>query len=327
MTILSLSSSIQDLWPIVTSVLGVFLIIGIGALCRRLQWLTRESDRSLASLTANVMLPAYFIHHILSSEKFESLSGVWAAPAMGFAATAIGFGIALLFARYLGRWVGLETDSKQRAFALCVGICNYGYIPLPLAEQFYQGALVDLILHNVGVDLALWSVGIAIISGASGGGWKRAIFSAPFLAVIFAVTLRQLSWDQYIPRPMFNAVGTLGNCAIPLGLLLSGAMIMEFLRDSKWSGSFRTVISAIVIRQGLMPVLMLLTAGVMVQTTELRQVMMLQSAMPVAVFPIVLVSLYQRDTGTALRVILSTSLAGIVLIPVWLAIGKWWLGL
>lgn len=317
----------QDLWPIVTSVLGVFLIIGIGGLCRRLDWLTPESDRSLASLAANVMLPAYFIHHILSSENFAALSQAWAPPAFGFVSTLAGFGIALLFSRVLGKHIGLDTDSKQRAFALCVGIANYGYIPLPLAEQFYPAALVSLILHNVGVDLALWSVGIAIISGTSDGGWKRAVLSAPFLAVIFAFTLRQLGWGQFIPTPIMNAVGGLGNCAIPLGLLLSGAMIMEFLSESSWSGSFRMVVAAITLRQGLMPALMLLATGAIAQTVELQQVMMLQAAMPVAIFPIVLVRLYHRDTETALRVILSTALAGVVLIPVWLAIGKWWLGI
>ena len=54
---------------------------------------------------------------------------------------------------------------------------------------------------------------------------------------------------------------------------------------------------------------------------------MLQAAMPAATLPIVLVKLYQRDTETALRVVLSTSLLGILLIPVWLAVGQWWLGL
>jgi len=120
-------------------------------------------------------------------------------------------------------------------------------------------------------------------------------------------------------------VGALGNCAIPLGLLLSGAMIMDFLRDSKWAGSAPMLMAAIGIRQILMPTLMLLAAGALASTVELRQVMMLQAAMPSAVFPIVLVGLYGRDTATALRVILSTSVAGVVLIPMWLAIGKWWL--
>ena len=59
---------------------------------------------------------------------------------------------------------------------------------------------------------------------------------------------------------------------------------------------------------------------------NLGVVVILQAAMPAAVFPIVLVRMYDRDTTTALRVVLPTSIAGIALIPAWLAVGKWWLG-
>jgi predicted permease len=56
------------------------------------------------------------------------------------------------------------------------------------------------------------------------------------------------------------------------------------------------------------------------------QVMMLQAAMPAAIFPVVLIRLYAKDVSTALSVVLSTSLAALVLIPLWLGIGQWWLG-
>jgi hypothetical protein len=51
-------------------------------------------------------------------------------------------------------------------------------------------------------------------------------------------------------------------------------------------------------------------------------VVLLQAAMPAAVFPIVLVRMYSRDTTTAIQVIVSTSIAGLILIPIWLFIGK-----
>jgi predicted permease len=317
----------QDLMPIVTSVLGVFLVIGVGAFCRRRGWLTSEADNSLASLAANVFLPAYFIHKIVSSEQFDSILNSWMPPAFGFVATAIGFGVAFLFARTLGPRMGLDTDAKQRAFALCAGICNYGYIPLPLTEKFYPEALVDLILHNVGVDLALWSIGIAIVAGKASGGWLKAVVSPPFLAVIFAVTTRELAWEGFITQPILSAIGAVGNCAIPMGLLLSGAIIVDFIRESNWKGSLGTIFAAIGIRQLLLPILMLMAAGSLSNSDNVRQIMMLQAAMPAAVFPIVLVRLYGRDTETALRVVLATSIAALVLIPIWLAIGKWWLAI
>ncbi len=322
---------LSDLWPIISSVLGVFLVIGIGAVCRQTGWLTRKADQSLANLTAKVLLPALFANRILASDQMSEFSSAWFPPVFGFGTTALGFLIGYLIARYLGHWIGLDSDSKQRTFALCVGICNYGYIPLPLAQRFYPDAEVDLILHNVGVDMALWSIGIAVIGGASGSGWRRAVLSAPVVTVVVAGLMRRFGLEQWIPNSCMSAIEMLGNCAIPMGLLLSGAIIIDYLKETTWSGSASVVCWAIGIRQGLLPLLLLAIATVIANlsnqmTLDMKQVVMLEAAMPAAVFPIVLVRLYGRDTSTALRVVLSTSIAGILLVPVWLGIGKWWFG-
>ncbi|TWU02668.1 AEC family transporter [Stieleria varia] len=317
----------SEVWPIVASVLGVFLVMGVGAGCRQLKWLTTEADRTLANLTANVMLPAYFIGKFATSTEIGSVTTAWQPTAFGFCSTAFGFGIAYLIARSLGPKIGLTTDVSQRAFALCVGIANYGYIPLPLAEKFYPSAVIELILHNVGVDVALWSIGLAIISGSGGNGWRGMLKSAPLWAVLISVALSELGWIKYVPAPILSAIGAIGACAIPLGLLLSGAIIVDFLKDGAWRGSPRTIFAAIGVRQILLPLIMLAMGRWLFASTDLRAVVMLQAAMPAAVFPIVLTKLYEKDTETALRVVLWTSIAGLVLMPAWLAAGTWWMGL
>jgi len=322
-----LQAMIQDTWQIFLSVLGVFLVMGLGAYCRRTGWLTREADRSLANLTAKVLLPALFLDRILGGTRLDSLHETWVPPAFGFGITVLGLLLGYFLAVRVGPWIGLVDDSSRRAFALGVGICNYGYIPLPLAEKFYPDAVISLILHNVGVDLALWSVGVAIISGGSGGGrpWWKAVLSPPLMAVVLGMTLRQTGLHEWVPEPVRQATTKLGNCTIPMGLLLSGAIIIDFLRDAPWKGAVKTVLGAIAFRQLIMPLLMLGITVAIAPSIEMKQVMVLEAAMPAAVFPIILARLYDRDTTTALRVVLATSLAGIVLVPIWLLLGKWWL--
>ncbi|MFG0262078.1 MAG: AEC family transporter, partial [Novipirellula sp. JB048] len=281
---------------------------------------------------AKVLLPALFANRILASDQLSQFSQAWFPPAFGFISTAAGLLVALAIARLLGARIGLDSDSKQRTFALCVGICNYGYIPLPLAQRFYPEAEVDLILHNVGVDMALWSVGVAIIAGAAGSGWHRSVLSAPVVTVMVAGLMRRFGLETLIPNSCLSAIEMLGECAIPMGLLLSGAIVVDYLRETTWSGSSRVIGWSIGIRQLLLPLLMLAAASLIASSTalmslQMKQVVMLEAAMPAAGFPIVLVRLYGRDTSTALRVVLSTSIAGVLLVPVWLAIGKWWFGI
>ncbi|MCC9600394.1 AEC family transporter [Stieleria sp. JC731] len=317
----------EEFSPIIASVIGVFLVMGVGAACRWAGWLTAEADRTMANLTANVLLPAYFLMKFSSGEQIDSISTTWQAPLMGFLTTAVGFAAALLLARKLGPRIGLKTDASQRAFALCAGICNYGYIPLPLADAFYKTAVIELIVHNVGVSIALWSIGISIISGSGGDGWKKTLTSIPLWAVILSIAMSLVGLTERIPAPVMTAVNSLGSCAIPMGLMLSGAIIIDFLRDGSWYSAPRVIIAAITLRQLILPLALVLITGAIVSAPDLRTVAMLQAAMPSAVFPIVLAKLYDQDTQVALQVVLWTSLAGLITIPAWLAFGAWWLGI
>ncbi len=325
---------------IISSVLGVFLVMGVGALCRIQHWLTHQADVSLAKLTAKVLLPCLFLDRILGDSTLDSLASAWLPPLLGFTITTFGFLAAWYVAKTIGPFVGLKTDAQQRAFALCAGICNYGYIPLPLAQITYPNAEVEMILHNVGVDISLWSVGVAIVTGSNGkkrpkdqqSAWRRnwervspVATSAPLIAVIVALSIRATGAETLIPTSVMRSVGLLASSSIPLGLLLSGAILVDFLRAADWSGSAPVIGLAVGFRQLFMPIVMLGIASVTVTATDLKQVLLLEAAMPSAVFPIVLTRLYEGDTATALRVVLSTSLLGIVLIPVWMAIGAWWL--
>ena len=110
-----------------------------------------------------------------------------------------------------------------------------------------------------------------------------------------------------------------------MGLILSGAIMVDFLKEASWLGSFRIAVAAIILRQILFPVLMLVAARCLTDSITLRQVMLLQAAMPAAIFPIVIVKLYDHEIDTALRVVLASSLAGIVTIPFWLTYGAAWL--
>ncbi len=331
--------TIADVQEILTSVAGVFGLIALGAWCRRRRWLNPQADVSLANLATNVLLPALFLDRILGDPTLDSIWQAWSPPLMGFTATATGFLLAFMLAKKFGPAFGLVTDASQRAFALCAGICNYGYVPLPLAQTFYPDAEVELILHNVGVDVALWSVGVAIIAGGgTTSGAKMnpefrgrrpglgSLLSPPLIAVVVALTLRFSGAADYLSDDLLRPIGLLAGAAIPMGLLLSGAIIIDFLKAAPWRSAGGVITAAVGYRQLVMPALMIGVTGALPVGEDLRRVMVLEAAMPAAVFPIVLTRLYGGDTETALRVVLSTSLIAVVLIPVWIAAGAWWLG-
>jgi predicted permease len=70
-----------------------------------------------------------------------------------------------------------------------------------------------------------------------------------------------------------------------------------------------------------MPLLMLAVARYIPASPEMKQVLIVQAAMPAAVFPIVLARRYGGDPITAIRIVIGTSLVGFITIPLWLRLG------
>jgi malate permease and related proteins len=317
----------NEFGPVASKVFGVFLVIFAGAVTRRLGWLNKEADRTLASLTANLLLPAFYFERIVHSEHLTQLQQAWLPPLLGFASTAAGFGLAALAVYALASLLRFENSAQSRAFILCVGICNYGYIPLPLAEHFYPNSIVSLMIHNVGVDLALWSIGILILSGDLQANWRRALVSPPLIAVTLALAVRGMGLADAMPESFNLLVHSLGQCAIPLGLMLSGAIIVDYAKQANLSLSVRVMTASVVLRLLMIPVAIFALAFYIPMQTELQQVLLLQAAMPSATFPVVLCRLYGQDTATAVRVVLATSFGCLVTMPLWLIFGAKWLGL
>jgi len=60
---------------------------------------------------------------------------------------------------------------------------------------------------------------------------------------------------------------------------------------------------------------------------ELKAVMIVQAAMPCAVFPIVLARYFDGSPDVALKVVLSTTVLSLLTIPIWITVGMKVVGL
>jgi hypothetical protein len=109
--------------------------------------------------------------------------------------------------------------------------------------------------------------------------------------------------------------------------LLIGAIVADHLAEARGGSGYRVVLAAVVVRLLIMPVLFLLLATFLPCSLELKRVIVIQGAMPAAVLPIALAKHYGGDTRTALQVALSTSVVGLVTIPLWIRFGGLLVGL
>ena len=321
----------NELSTVLTAVLPVFAIMGVGLWLRRRGWLSADADASLMRVTINLLLPALIFDSVLGNAALRRPENLLLPPLVGFGMVAVGVGVAWLFARA----AGLQTKPEQRTFAFLTGLQNYGYLAIPLCVTLFDpGTTGVLFVHNVGPETAMWTLGVAMLSGRGpAGGWKK-IINAPLAALLLALGLNFLGMVWTPPGPaafagktILTAIHWFGQSAIPLALLLIGAIVADHLNDARGGRAARVVTVAALVRLGIMPVLFLLLAKFLPCSIEFKRVLVLQGAMPSAVLPIVLAKHYGGDARTALQVSLGTSLIGLVTIPLWIRFGGHVIGL
>lgn len=299
-------------------VLPVFLVIGAGYAMRRTRILTEEADQSLLGVLVKLFVPCLALDVIIGNEALTRPANLLLPPLAGFASVAIGLGVSLLAAR-----IFLEDGRTRRTFACTAGLQNYGYIPLPLCQALFNREVTGVLFSfNMGVEVALWSICVATISGHQAGKrWWAPLLNPPILAVVSGMILNLLGAGLWIPSSISTSWHMLGLCAVPLGLLLTGAVLADHATPhvlrTGWSATFL----GIALRLGVLPGLLLVFALALPADSALHSVLVVQAAMPSAVFPIVLTKIHDGDIPTALRVVLGTSLVGLVTIPLWLTFG------
>ena len=311
-------------WQILLLVLPVFALMGLGVALRRVRWLTAEADESLLKLVVNVLYPCLILDHVPVNAALRDPANLAWAPLVGFGTMAFGIGACYYAARLLGFTVG----TGLRTFAFAAGIYNYSYITVPLMTALFgRESLGVLFVYNVGAEAAIWTVGVLVLAGQSWrGGWRKLV-SPPMVARVVAVALNLSGLGAHLPAMVLTAVSALSACAIPLGLVLSGATMAEHLFDRpRELFVARTAFAAVVLRLGLLPALFLLLARYGPFLPDLRHVLVAQAGMPAAFLPLVLVKYYGGHQLTAVRVVLATVVASVLLLPWWLHAGLAWTG-
>lgn len=304
-------------------VVPVFALIGVGVIVRRVHWIEGEAEASLIRLVVNVCYPCLIFESVAGNAALRSPGNLLLPPLVGFAVTWFGIRAGLLVAH----WIGLHVGSGLRTFALAVGIANYGYLPLPIMAAIWgaesQGVLL---VHNVGVEIAIWTVGVLVLSGQSlREGWRKLV-SPIVITLGLAVAANLSGLTPLLPTVATSTIHALAVCAIPLGLIMTGVNLAQYLHEPSELFDPKVSLAAMALRLGVLPILILLLAKFLPCSLELKRVLVVQAAMPTAVIPIIIAKLYGGHPRTAVQIVLGTTALGILVIPLWLRAGIEWVG-
>ena len=312
-------------WDVIQSVLWVYLLILAGAVARRTGVIPQEYDEGIMKVAYMVMIPCFILDKILGAEVLRDGWVVVSSIACGYGLIVAGVCVGFL----VGKVAGLSKGNGMRTFALSAGTQNYGFTAAPVVESLWTttactGALAVLFVHNIGVELAMWSFGVIVINGRSGFRWKQ-LCNGMVVGVMFGLLLVAVKLDGHVTGTPRMAMKMLGAGAFPLAVFIIGASMMSMI--SKERPSLRILSAAAFTRFLAVPAVFLCAAKFLPIATELKQVIVVQAAMPAAVSPIILAKLYNGRPTIAVHIVVLTTVLSLISLPWIIAFACWWIGL
>lgn len=305
----------------IASVLPVYLLIVAGAVLRKAGVIPREYDAGVMGVANSVMLPCFILDKILGSEVLRSGSVVLWSMGLGFGMILIG----LLIGLVVGRLIGLKRGSGMRTFALSAGCQNFGFTAVPVVEVLWgTSALALLFVHNIGVVTAIWSVGVMVQSGERGLSLRKMI-NGPVIAVGIGLILVALGLNDQVTGAGRKAISMIGVGAFPVAILITGCMMIDMVGSER--PNWRVILGSSLVRLVLAPLAILSAAKFFPLPLELRQVLVVQAAMPAGMTSIMMARIYGGRTAVAVQVVIATTVLSFLTLPWIITWGSAWIGL
>ncbi len=302
----------------------VFALIALGAALRHFNWVTEQAEASLFNLVVNVTYPCLIFEAVAGNASLRTAGNLVLPPLAGFVLTVLSMGLGW----YVARALGLTIGHGLRTFALAVGLTNYGYLPIPIMDaMFGPPSRAVLLVHNAGVEAALWTVGILVVTGVSPlQGWRKLV-NGPVIGLVAGLAANLTGVVDHVPAAAWSLVHALAVCAIPLGLLMTGVSVQPHLDDPKQLVDTRVTLTAWLVRLVVLPWLFLLVARWLPCSVELKRVLVVQAAMPSAVISIIIARVYGGKPLVAVQIIVGTTALALFTIPFWIRFGLSFAGL
>lgn len=282
---------------VVEVVFPVFAIVAIGYLLARIKKLDIPTISEIMVYTSSPCL-------IFSSiAKREIVASEWFV--MGGSAILIILGTGVFMWMYQ-RVAGL----RMRGLYLPVMFMNSGNMALPFALlAFGRPGFDKAIIFLVSVAIMTYSLGVFIAKGAGG---LREIFRLP---LIYAA-LGGLACSMFglrLPTFLMTPIEMLADVAIPLMILNLGVQ----LRSLEVS-NVRHAMAGVVIRMGGGFVLALCFVLIFGISGVSRNVILLDSLMPPAVFTVILAQKYDANPDAVASTIVIGTLLSVIVTPIFL---------
>ncbi|MDO8488992.1 MAG: AEC family transporter [Candidatus Omnitrophota bacterium] len=203
----------------------IFILGALGYILVKKNMLSHSGLDALSRLVIQIIFPAMIFTQLIQNFSFSLYPNWWIFPLVSLIITVCG----LLVGLFLLKLIKLKNHKLQ--FLSLVGFQNSGYLPLAMVASIFSGQQMNnifiyIFLFLLGFDLVAWSLGMYMLTYDKETKFKlQHIFSPPVIANLLTLTLIALGLNKFIPDTIFKPIQMVGNCTLPLALIVVGGNI------------------------------------------------------------------------------------------------------
>lgn len=297
----------------------LILMIGIGIFVCRAKIVKGDFDKQLTSLILKVCLPCMIV---------KSMTGTYSPEALRNSGHLVLLAIAMLiltFALGQGAYLLMKKSSSGRIMRFSMIFTNFTFVGIPVMEALFgEMGVFYFVVFVVPYRMVYYSSAQPMLSppglAHEKRSWKDKLkgwFSPPVVAVFIGLILYLT--QIRLPSPIAGVINSIGSCASPLGMLLCGISLGKY--------EFRRLLRPKylllpLVRNILLPGLVLGLALLVGLKKELAQVVVIFSALPTASLLAAFTIQYDPDQEAqfeAAASVLLSCLCCAATIPLWAA--------
>jgi predicted permease len=117
----------------------------------------------------------------------------------------------------------------------------------------------------------------------------------------------------------------IGAGAFPLAIFITGCAMIDLVGTER--PNWRVISGAALVRLVLAPLAILCAAKYLPLSTDLRQILVIQAAMPAGMVSIMMARMYGGRTAVAVQIVIATTVLSLLTLPWIIAWGSEWIGL
>ena len=300
------------------SISGILVILGmilVGFVIGEKGWFDDKSRGLIAKLVTQVALPCYMLYTI--TQRFTAADLLKMLPALRF--PALSMVVLLGIATGVARIFAVRQDRRGLFISMFFN-SNTIFVGLPINQALFGDASIPYVLiYYMCNTTFFWTLGTYLIQRDGEGEAQfdlktslKKVFSPPLMGFLLGLVLVMLQ----IKLPVFLAsdLQYLGNLTTPLSMIFIGLSVSHVGVKQLVLGKDQLLI---LLGRFLVAPLLMATIVYWVSLPSLmKQVFIIQSAMPVMTNAPVVARLYGADSDYAAVMVTETTLATMVVIPI-----------